>query len=51
MPGIATDDDLRKGIDPDKIVDFDIGVDPKTIDLDKEERIKEQLVALGCVIS
>jgi prephenate dehydrogenase len=51
MPGTATDKELERGVDPDKIVDFDIGVDPKTIDPDKEERIKEQLVALGCVIS
>lgn len=51
MPGIVTDEERRRGVDPDKIVNFDIGIDPKTIDEDKEQRIKEQLVALGCVVS
>jgi prephenate dehydrogenase len=51
MPGIATDEELSGGVDPDKIVDFDIGIDPKTIDPDKEKRIKKRLVALGCVVS
>lgn len=51
MPGIATDEERKKGVNPDKIVDFDIGIDPRTIDKDKEQRIKEELVALGCVVS
>lgn len=51
MSGIATDEELRRGVNPDKIVNFDIGIDPKTIDEDKEQRIKEELIALGCVIN
>jgi prephenate dehydrogenase len=51
MPGIATDEEIARGVDPDKIVDFDIGIDPKTIDEDKEQRIKRGLVALGCTVS
>ena len=51
MPGLATDDEKQKGVSPDEIVDFDIGIDPNTIDEDKERRIKERLIELGCVVS
>lgn len=51
MPGNITLEEKAKGVDPDNIVDFDIGIDPKTIDDKKEERIKERLLELGCIIS
>lgn len=51
MPGVATVEEIKRGINPDKIVDFDIGIDPNTIDGDKEQRIKDELVALGCTVS
>lgn len=50
MPGIATAEDLQKGIDPDRIVDFHIGIDPDTIDPEKEKRIKNRLIELGCTV-
>lgn len=48
MPGNITLEEEAQGIDPDKIVDFDIGIDPKTIDPKKEARIIENLTAMGC---
>lgn len=50
MAGIATKEELARGVNPDKIVDFDIGVDPKTIDPEKEQRIRSSLIELGCTI-
>ena len=50
MPGAPSDEEKQRGVDPDKIVDFDIGIDPNTIDEDKERRIKERLTELGCTI-
>lgn len=50
MPGVITSEEEKQGVDPDKIVDFDIGIDPKTINPQKAERIKERLKELGCVI-
>lgn len=51
MPGVATEEEKQKGVKLDGIVDFDIGIDPNTIDEDKEKRIKERLIELGCVVS
>ncbi|MBI3486340.1 hypothetical protein HY025_05385 [Candidatus Daviesbacteria bacterium] len=51
MPGTISDEERSKGVNPDKVVDFDIGIDPKTIDPEKEERIKKGLIELGCTVS
>lgn len=51
MAGNITPEEKAKGVNPDNIVDFDIGIDPKTIDDEKEERIKERLLELGCTIN
>lgn len=51
MPGTISDEERKKGVNPDNIVDFDIGIDPKTIDQDKEKRIRERLIELGCSVS
>lgn len=51
MPGVITDEERAQGVDPDRIVDFDVGIDPKTINSDKDRRIKERLVELGCTIT
>lgn len=51
MPGVITDGEKAQGVDPDRIVDFDVGIDPKTIDPDKDKRIKERLIELGCTIT
>lgn len=50
MPGTISDEERKKGVNPDNIVDFDIGIDPKTIDRDKEQRIRERLIELGCSV-
>lgn len=50
MPGVITPDEEQQGVNPDNIVDFDIGIDPHTIDTQKAERIKENLRKMGCVI-
>lgn len=51
MSAQATSEELQRGVDPDAVVDFDIGIDPKTIDEEKEQRIKERLMELGCTIT
>lgn len=51
MPGVATEEEKQRGVNPDGIVDFDIGIDPNTIDEGKERRIKKRLIELGCVVS
>lgn len=51
MPGAPTEDELKRGINPDGIVNFDIGIDPNSIDDEKEQRIKERLQELGCTVS
>lgn len=48
MVGIITPAEREKGINPDDVVDFDIGVDLKTMDENKEKRIREDLLSLGC---
>lgn len=50
MPGAITPEEEKQGVDPDKIVDFDIGIDPKTISPQKAERIKDSLRNMGCII-
>lgn len=50
IPGTATPEELEQGVDPDKIVDFDIGIDPKTTSVEKETRIREKLMSMGCQI-
>lgn len=51
MPGTLSDEEREKGLSPDSIVDFDIGIDPKTIDPDKEQRIRKRLIDLGCSVN
>lgn len=51
MPGTISDEERKKNVNPDNIVDFDIGIDPKTIDQDKEKRIRKRLIELGCSVS
>lgn len=51
MPGTITEEEQARGISPDGIVDFDIGIDPNTIDDEKEQRITDQLITLGCSVS
>ncbi|MBI2589379.1 hypothetical protein HYW35_04230 [Candidatus Saccharibacteria bacterium] len=51
MPGVITPEEEQQGVDPDKIVDFDIGIDPDTIDPQKVARIKAALTKMGCVIA
>ncbi|MBI3486274.1 hypothetical protein HY025_05055 [Candidatus Daviesbacteria bacterium] len=51
MPGSISKEEREKGINPDNIVDFDIGIDPETIDAEKERRIKRRLVELGCTVN
>ena len=51
IPGTPSDEERSRGINPDNIVDFDIGIDPKTIDPEKEERIKKGLLELGCTVN
>lgn len=50
MAGVITSEEEARGVDPEKIVDFDIGIDPKTINPEKETRIREKLIELGCAI-
>lgn len=51
MPGTITEEEQQRGVNPDGIVDFDIGIDPRTINDEKEKRIKEALISLGCTIN
>lgn len=50
MPGAINEEERKRGINPDAIVDFDIGIDPQTIDKEKELRIRRQLTELGCIV-
>lgn len=50
MLGTITEEERKAGIDSDAIVDFDVGIDPKTIDENKELKIREGLVRLGCSV-
>ncbi|EKD87010.1 MAG: hypothetical protein ACD_37C00076G0006 [uncultured bacterium] len=50
MPGVATDAERMQGVDPDKTVNFDIGIDPKTVNPDNLARIKDLLRSIGCEI-
>lgn len=50
IPGVITPDEEQQGVNSDNIVDFDIGIDPRTIDPQKAERIKENLRKMGCVV-
>lgn len=50
MSGIATDIERRQGVDPDKIVVFDIGIDPNTVDSQNLAYIKQLLRSIGCEI-
>lgn len=50
MPGVITPDEEQRGVNSDNIVDFDIGIDPRTIDPQKAERIKENLRKMGCAV-
>jgi len=44
-------DELQRYQDPDKMVDFYVGINPKTVDPEKETRIKERLTELGCEVT
>lgn len=50
MTGIITPSEGEKGVDPDKIVDFDIGIDMTTYTEEGERRVKEELYKMGCTI-
>lgn len=50
MLGNITPEETQLGRNPDLIVDFDIGIDPRTIDPEKEQTIKDGLREIGCVI-
>lgn len=51
MPGAITQGEEEQGIDPDGIVDFDIGIDPQTINPEKEARIKDKLQRMGVFLT
>ena len=51
MQGEITEEERLRGVDPDGIIDFDIGVNPKTINPEKARRIKETLWAMGCQVA
>lgn len=51
MVGVITPIEKESGINPDDIVDFDIGVDLNTMTPGKEQSIKEALWDMGCTIS
>lgn len=51
MSGTIFDEEQKRGVNPDKIVDFHIGIDPTTINPEKEARIKKELIKLGCTVS
>lgn len=51
MAGIITQTEEEQGVNPEKIVDFDIGIDLKTLNEEKEKRIIARLRAIGCAIS
>lgn len=51
MPGVITPEEAQLGVDPDNIVDFDIGIDPNTIDPQKEQRIKDTLREMGFLVN
>ncbi len=51
MRGITTPEEEQQGVDPDRIVNFDLGIDLRTMDGAKERRIKEALWAMGCRIN
>lgn len=51
MPGTITQDEESQGINPDGIVDFDIGIDPQTITPEKEARIKDRLQRMGIFLT
>lgn len=50
MPGEARDKDKILRVDPDKIVVFDIGIDPNTVDSQNLVYIKQLLRSIGCEI-
>lgn len=50
MPASATEEELKQGVDPDKVVKFDIGIDPQTINSLKDTKIKNRLEGMGCII-
>lgn len=50
MPGVASDGERKLGVDPDKVVDFDIGIDPKTITPQNFIHLKQLLRSIGCEI-
>lgn len=51
MPGTITPEEAEQGVDPDRIVDFDFGIDLTTMNETTERRIKEKLWAMGCSTS
>ncbi len=50
MPGTASAGEKIFGVDPDKVVDFDIGIDPKTITPQNLIHLKQLLGSIGCEI-
>ena len=50
MPGVVTEEEEAKGVNPDRVVNFDVGIDPKTVDAGKELRIKKRLTEMGCKV-
>lgn len=50
MPGTASAREKILGVDPDKVVDFDIGIDPKTITPQNLIHLKQLLRSISCEI-
>lgn len=53
MPGVITPEEEQHGIDPDSIVNFDIGIDPRSLEgIDNKTwlRVNERLYTMGCRI-
>ena len=50
MPGVITEEERLTGVNPDRIIDFDIGIDPRTVDDNKDRRIRERLTKMGCKV-
>ena len=48
--GQITPEEREQGVDPDRIVKFYVGIDPRTVDDNKDRRIRERLIEMGCEV-